>query len=96
MRGHIEKYEVQQPTYVETFSAGGAAMRFATSTPSIRLVVVIDPTFTDGDDMHFLESVQAGVREVTLDVCGSPIIRPAKNPLPALAGDAPQTAGDTW
>lgn len=96
MRGYIEKYEVQQPTYTEKFIAGGAAMRFATSTPSIRLVIVLNPILTNRDDTHFLESVQAGAREVMLDVRGSPIIRPETNPSPALVGDAPQTAGDTW
>lgn len=96
MRGYIEKYEVQQPAFQEVTTAFGAVGRFPTGRPQIRLSIVLDAALEDVDDQHFLESIQEGVREVVLDVRGSPIVRPVKNPSPALVGDHPQTAGDTW
>lgn len=97
MRGYIEKYEVEQPTYAEAFTALGNVARFATSNPLVRLVVVLDPSYSDADDRHFLESISAGCRNIGLDVHGSPIIRPGTNPSPAfLTADAPTTAGDSW
>lgn len=94
VRGFVDRFEVTPGHMVELRDMSGGLRRMPTSLPEIRLSIVLQADPTNEDHKHFFDTLQAGCREICMDVTSTPFIRPTSAPL-ALS-DAPVTDADAW